>query len=141
MHSICRRTRGVTLIELMIAIAIVAIITAIALPNFLADHRHARRADANASLIRIVEAQERYRSSHQTYTDTLGDLGLSSSTSQNLYSIALSTSALTASTTFVVTFTAKNGTSQSGDTGCTTMKVTVSSGNFTYAQPSCFSAT
>ena len=73
------RKKGFTLIELMIALAIVAILVALALPAFQDVIRKSRRSDGMEALVDIHLTQERYRVNNITYAD-LSDLGYASDT-------------------------------------------------------------
>jgi type IV pilus assembly protein PilE len=70
-----RRSRGFTLIELMIAISIVGILTSVALPSFEGLLQRVRRTDALVSVMQVQSAQERFRSSNNSY-GSLGDIGV-----------------------------------------------------------------
>ena len=61
MHPGSARTRGFTLIELMIVVAIVAVLAAIALPSYQDYVRKGRRADGRAMLQSASLAQEKFR--------------------------------------------------------------------------------
>ena len=62
-----KENNGFTLIELMIAVAIIGILASIAYPAYLDYIREARRADAQASLLELQINQERYRSYNASY--------------------------------------------------------------------------
>ena len=62
--------KGMTLIELMIAVAIVAILAAISFPSYQDSVRNARRADAQAALMGLAQAMERNYTTEGTYTGT-----------------------------------------------------------------------
>ena len=72
MHS--RPARGFTLIELMVVVAVVAILAAIAIPNFLEQSRKGRRSEAMSIMGELQLRQERWRAEHATYAAT-GNLG------------------------------------------------------------------
>ena len=66
--------RGFTLIELMVVVAIVAILAAIAVPAFGRYAFRARRVDGQELLLRIANAQEQYYVNHNSY-GSLSDVG------------------------------------------------------------------
>lgn len=61
------RARGFTLIELMVVVAVVAILAAIAIPNFLEQSRKGRRAEAMSIVGEIQLRQERWRAENAAY--------------------------------------------------------------------------
>jgi type IV pilus assembly protein PilE len=63
--------RGFTLIELMITVAVVAILTAIALPSYAAYVQRANRASARATLLQAAQWMERAATAQGKYPDTL----------------------------------------------------------------------
>lgn len=65
---------GFTLVELIIAVAIVAIITAVALPSYQNQVRKTKRADGKGFLLEIAAAQERFFTQNVRY-GTLAQLG------------------------------------------------------------------
>lgn len=58
---------GFSLIELMIALAIVAILAGIAWPSYQEQVRTSRRADAQGALMGLAQAMERHLTSSGTY--------------------------------------------------------------------------
>jgi len=61
--------KGFTLIELMIVIAIIGILAAIAIPNFVSYRQRSYNSAAQADLKNAVTAQEAYYVDWATYTD------------------------------------------------------------------------
>ena len=104
--------RGFTLIELMVAVALVAVLAAVAYPSYQSQIKKSHRSDAKTALVSAAQAMERYFSEHATYVGaTLGSTGVYASTSVNGY-YALSLGSLTASG---FTLTAAPAGSQSND--------------------------
>jgi type IV pilus assembly protein PilE len=61
------RRRGFTLIELMIVVAVVAILAAIALPSYTEHVRKSRRAQAKADMLEIAQMLERRFTTNRSY--------------------------------------------------------------------------
>ena len=61
------RTRGFTLIELMVVTAIVAILASIALPSYWRYLAKARRADARVQLVQAAQFMQRFYAANDSY--------------------------------------------------------------------------
>lgn len=70
------RSRGFSLIELMMVVAIAGILMAIVLPNYQEYKIKAVRSAAKAVLLDVVSRQEQYAVSNRAYALTTGDLGI-----------------------------------------------------------------
>jgi type IV pilus assembly protein PilE len=64
-----RRAAGFTLIELMIVVAVIAILAAIALPSYQNSVRKSRRADAKTALLDLAARQERFYTINNAYSN------------------------------------------------------------------------
>lgn len=136
-----RTAQGFTLIELMIAVAIVAVLASIAYPAYQDSIRKGRRAEAFTALSMLQQAQERWRSNNASYTSTLvntaastappNGLGASSPTPGGLYAIAVDVST-NPSTRYTATATAVAGTSQASDGNCKVLGVRMDGGTLKY---------
>jgi type IV pilus assembly protein PilE len=69
MYEKLRNARGFSLIELMIALVIVAIIAAIALPNYKDSVVKSRRTEAKAALLDLQNRMERFFIDHNSYAN------------------------------------------------------------------------
>lgn len=59
--------RGFTLIELMITVAIVAILAAVAYPSYQDSVWKGRRGEAKAAILRALQSEERYYTANNSY--------------------------------------------------------------------------
>ena len=69
------KEKGFTLIELMIVVAILGILAAIAIPNFMRFQAKSRQSEAKTNLGAIGTTAESYRAEQDTYIATWNDLG------------------------------------------------------------------
>lgn len=63
--------RGFGLVELMVVVAIIAILSAIGYPMYLEHKVKSSRADAHTGLSKAAQAQERYFTDNDTYAATI----------------------------------------------------------------------
>jgi type IV pilus assembly protein PilE len=134
-----RKQGGVTLIELMIAVAIVSLLAAVVYPSFSDAIRKSRRSDAVTALNAVQTAQERWRSNQPVYADndqlTLGvtadppGLGLSATTPNGYYGLVISSPTATG---YTVTAVPAEGNGQAQDGACAQLRVRVAGGNIFY---------
>jgi type IV pilus assembly protein PilE len=61
------RNRGFTLVELMITLAIIAIISTFAIPAYTNHIQKSRRVDAQGALMQFANTMERYYAQNNTY--------------------------------------------------------------------------
>ena len=71
-----KHCRGFGLIELIAALAIIAILTALAVPTYQSALRKARRAEGRAFLHTLMMAEERHHAGFNRYTAESGPKGL-----------------------------------------------------------------
>jgi type IV pilus assembly protein PilE len=131
---VCARARGFTLIELMITVAIVAILVSIALPSYQAYVKRSSREAVQAQLVELAGVQEKIFLNANAYSSNVagdytgnatGGLGAPGGRSQDgRYTLSVTVSGAS----FVLTATPVAGTTQAGD-GNVTIN---SSGNRTW---------
>ena len=63
------RMRGITLLELMIVVVVLALLVTIAVPNYFEFSARAKRAEAKAALLQIATNQEREYLQNNQYTE------------------------------------------------------------------------
>jgi type IV pilus assembly protein PilE len=109
-----KRARGFTLIEIMIVVAVIAILASIALPSYNNYLRKARRADAQAALTDIASRQQQYLMDARAYAPDLATLSYTPQASvTDWYGIAITVAGPPPS--FTVTATPVAGKDQTKD--------------------------
>lgn len=126
--------RGFSLIDMMIALATTAIVASVALPSYQQSVRKSRRADAIQALSAVLQAQERWRSQHDTYAEELTDLGLSAIPPGGRYELELT--GVGSPPGFVYGFEVQArplaGAGQDRDGECSEMTIRLLGGRVTY---------
>ncbi|MFP5461486.1 MAG: type IV pilin protein [Gammaproteobacteria bacterium] len=120
-----RRSRGFTLIEVVIVLAMVAILAAVALPSYRDQVRSSRRTEARETMMSIQAAQERWRSSNTSYAATLAELGRATETENYTYEISGNSA-----TGYTLVATARE--KQAGDSTCATIELVVAGAETTH---------
>ena len=126
-----RSERGFTLIELMIALVIAGILVAVALPSFLDSMRKGRHSEAFSALASMQQALERRRSHNPSYSATLADLGITSSSTVpgSYYTITVDAGD---ATSYQISADG-SGTSQAKDGQCAKLAIKVTGATVEYA--------
>jgi type IV pilus assembly protein PilE len=119
------KSAGMTLIELMIVVAIVALLAAIAVPSYRQYVLRANRTEATTALLQLAAAQEKFYLQNNTYAgnaliDTAppAGLGLSATTDGGRYTVAI-----TAANAAAFSATATAAGAQAADATCATFTI------------------
>ncbi|MEW6430567.1 MAG: prepilin-type N-terminal cleavage/methylation domain-containing protein [Myxococcota bacterium] len=70
-----RKLRGFTLVELMIVVAIIGILAAIAIPNFIKFQARSKQSEAKTNLKALFQAEKSFFSERDTFSDALNQFG------------------------------------------------------------------
>lgn len=71
-----RKASGFTLVELMVVVAIIAILASVAMPSYERYIQRSRRAEAQSLMLSVVNKEQQYLLDARQYTDVLGAGGL-----------------------------------------------------------------
>ena len=125
--AVPRAGAGYTLIELMVGVAVAALLAGVALPSFEGSLRRAQRSDALVAMMQIQAAQERFRGNGLRY-GSLAEIGAASLSAAGHY--ALQTPSYDADG-YAVLATATGA--QTRDAACRVLKLSVTGTNPSYA--------
>jgi type IV pilus assembly protein PilE len=117
-----------TLIELVIALVMVAILATLAAPSWISQIQRIRRSDAIVTLAQLQQAQERWRSQRPVYAPGLGKDGLDlpSVSPAGHYDVSTSVQPDTAQRDYRVTAIARGA--QADDRQCRWLVLDIESG-------------
>ena len=126
---------GFSLIELVVAMLIVSILAAIAVPSYVEHQRKARRTAGAACLSTVAQALERYYTTTLTYVGAPNATTLSASCSANVSSIYTITLSNLTAKTYTVIATPKG--IQRGDS-CGTLSINQTGARSTTSGSNCW---
>ncbi len=115
-----KKIKGFSLIELMIAVAIMGILAAVIYPSYTDFVTRGGRADGLAAVMRVANLQEQFYLDNRQYTTDMTQLGLDTDpfvTDSGLYSVDS-----TGTTSFIAVATAQ-GKQASRDSACLTIQI------------------
>ena len=116
LSRIRRKDKGFTLIELMIVVAIIGILAAIAIPNFMNYQCKAKQSEAKSNLGNIRTAQEAYYAEKDSYGAKLSDIGFAiKGTDKQNYKYDLNASGTGTDAAFTASASASAGGKLLGD--------------------------
>ena len=121
MKNTFQKQSGFTLIELMITVAIVAILVSIALPSYQSHIISTRRTTAQACLLELAQFTERYYSTNMSYVDATLPTSECVNNLSGHYTFAFAEDPT--ATAYAITATAQ-GAQATKDASCTPMKIT-----------------
>lgn len=117
-------TPGFTLVEMLVTVAILAIIASLSLTSYRQYLRRSYRADATTALLKIASAQERHYTQNGLYAGAAGlaaappaGLGMAG-TAEGYYSLAIQLPAGGATAGFTATATVDPASAQADDDDC-----------------------
>jgi type IV pilus assembly protein PilE len=124
-HAKRRQTRaeGFTLIELMIAVVVVAILGTLAMASYTNQIQKSRRTDARSAVMDLAGREEKLFSTVNAYSATATDLGYAGAFPMNVGSNYYSINVVIGNPPVTYTITATAINAQVGDTRCTTLSI------------------
>jgi type IV pilus assembly protein PilE len=120
-----RASRGFTMIELIIVVAIVGILAAVAIPVYSQYMTQTRRVDAIAFLEEVAGEQAQFFSNNNRYAADLEELGYGAAATfdsvKGYYTISSAYPNAPSTSSFLLTATPVSGELQDSDTDCASL--------------------
>jgi type IV pilus assembly protein PilE len=124
-----RKVAGVTLIELMVVVIVIATLGVIAIPGYRQYTMRAQRTEAKNALLQLATNQERYYLQFNSYATTaqLAGAGYPTASENNVYTLTVASPNFTQGYTATATPTPGggiNGVDMTTDPDCTSLSIT-----------------
>jgi type IV pilus assembly protein PilE len=84
-----KKTRGFTLIELMIVVAVLSIIVAVGYPSYMEHVKKSRRAEGMGQLLELADRMERAYSDRGTYPTNISEVYVATTTDGGFYTLTV----------------------------------------------------
>ena len=122
LRTAANRSRGFTLIEVMIVVVVLAILMAVAYPSYQDHLRKGRRADAQTFMTEVANRQNQVLLDARNYVVNIADMSAANglnittpATVSRFYVVSVGPAAVTVPPSFTITATPVAGTSQVSD--------------------------
>ncbi len=122
-----RASAGFTLIEMMIAVAVVGVLSSIAYPSFMGQVQKVRRTDAVVAAMQVQWAQERWRSNNMAY-GSLAQISVNATSAAGHYTLQVNGPSASGYEVLAIATGA-----QARDANCAFLKLGVQGANTVYA--------
>lgn len=131
-----RNKQGFTLIELIMVMAIMVILVMIAFGSYQRYMLKNYRTDGTAALIRLQQAEEKYRFNHNSYGN-LAAISNADTSPNNRYRLSITN---ISATSYTLTATAIDGQTQDreGNQSCMNLSITYVNGSMTKQPAECW---
>lgn len=96
MKKMIKNDQGFTLVELMVVVAIIGILSAVAIPNFKRYQAKTKTSEAKLNLSAIYQTEVSLQSDYDYYGTCLDDAGYAGPTAGNYYSVGFDSNNTTA---------------------------------------------